>query len=1708
MEIKTRALSALSALVFGASAFAAQTNPQAVTDLLNRIGGQGTAGRFVTVLDESLAASDGSETFVLTSSDGKPCIKGSTLSALTTGIGWYLNHTANINLTWNNLTTDLTSVELPLPTEETHSSAAQYRYYLNYCTFSYSMSTWTWDRWQKEIDWMALHGINMPLQIIGLEEVWRKLLMEDYNYTAAEANDFVGGPSFMAWFGMNNLQGWGGPNPDWWYQRQAELGKKMIARMHELGIEPVLPGFAGMVPSNFTSKTGIAASGQGNWCGFVRPYILDATGSSFAAVAANYYKRLKEVLGESQYYSIDPFHEGGAAPANVDLAYQNLYKAMDDAKSGSQFVIQSWQWSGAQWKSLNNIPIGKLIVLDLYSDGNPNWGAYRGHDTVYCTIFNFGGRTGFFGRFNRVIDGYFDARNTSPVKGIGAAPEAIEQTPVMYDLLFELPWHATKPDAAGWMEQYARRRYHADSPEAKAAWELLRTSALDCKTSLQGPHEAIVCSRPSLTVNKVSTWGSAEIFYDQTKMYEAAYALLDANLSGENYSYDLADITRQALTDYSKSLLAAIKEANNAGDTELFNKRRDAFLQLILDIDELLCTNKDLMLGHWTERARAIASEMAGTSESDADWLEHKNARTLITTWGPQNAAESGGLHDYSYREWGGMLKDFYYQRWKIWFDNGMAAPSGGWFQWERNWAFNNTTRYATTPTGNTRDVARKVLNKYLTPFVSNVAGISPYYVARMMTVDRTGKLFDDAARGIDYAPDFAQGDVAEIAIDYNQNSVFAGNEVSAGATIAISADAPIGERKARITLTDGTVLYYTVRIIEEITEARTVSVASADATQGTVSIDGTDALSVTNTERVVLRAKPMATFDFSHWEDANGNNVGSDNPMTYYGKEPASFIAHFIVNKWGVPKYNGTNQDHIDMKNYKQYISTLSEHQGDEVVALYTATECPEEHFVQIPTRIKAAAGSEFTFSYTQPGDGMKYLFLSAYVDLNADGTFDPATDLLGTIGTRNAQDTRVGAGTFTTLLPYDALKGTTHIRLRFDSAWGSAYDDRIKAFPADAATNRIIYELILEVTDAANFVTKVTVKSSDTTLGTVRSENEATNLYAPGEDVQLTAFPNVGAHVKRWIDSHGRELPAEWISEDGLSVNFKAFDNIGITCEFEAAPVAVDGWQFNCATMEDGSKSLTSAIAEGSSVLDLSELDVTNIAPEVFANSNLTEITLPANTLMGEGEKIFSTTINGDGTQNKLTQVSPTIKGTDSWVMTIQGETGSSSFNEYGSAIYGNGDNCLADNYSNGWSQFYLRKDGTLCIKWDSGSDVKFSNVNLNGSFKIRAEFDGDKTLVVTATNAQGNSQTMELKNTSVMRDISQFAVAIPSGMNLTYSFAKLSSPQNLPALFEGCHSLVNVHIPSSNADYRERDGVIYKKTGSRVVLYPEGRLHRAFFLKSGSNYVGANPVMNGGSIADADVVNGTRSLGALWRIDGNRLTHVNSGLSLSSDATGASATAGTFGHSLSYSTLKPQLQLSAAGSHTYDFESVEALAVEYNGVATVTFPVAVTVPAGVKAAYISAINVQHGVQYTELQEGDIVPAGQALLLKELSGTVTFPVVTDDVAAVNALGNLLVGTNVEIADGGDCYVLSGNNFVRRSSGSIPANSAYIPAASVPAEIGNTFSYDYAGGQAAIINGIDTPAACEDKAFDLLGRRTKASRPGIYIINGAKVRK
>lgn len=692
-------------------------NPSQVTALLDRVGGEGTSARIETRVDESLAE-NGKDVFIISAKKGKPYIQGSTVSALTTGIGWYLNHYVHVNLTWNNMTTDLSAVEFPLPAnEEKRVCNADYRYYLNYCTYSYSMAFWTRERWEQELDWMALRGINLPLALVGTDVVWKNVL-EEYGYSRGEIDDFVAGPGFQAWWLMSNLEGWGGPNPDWWYQRQEELSRFILTRMRELGMDPVLPGYGGILPSNAAEKMGVDAMDQGTWCaGFQRPAFLLSTDERFEDIAQIYYKHLEKVMGKSKYYSMDPFHEGGCTDGvNLQEAYHTIYAQMQKHSPESKWVIQSWG-ENPRPEALDTIPKGGFLVLDLYSDGLANWEkGYDGHDFIWTMIHNFGGKTGMHGRFEPMLETYYDTLERYPddVKGIGATPEGLETCPILYDLLFELPW-MTREDGKNWVKRYSEARYGAKSEAMEQGWDIIARSVLNCPTPMQDV-EAVICARPSLDVQRVSGWGTCKIYHNVTKVREAAAWMLKEKerfKGNPNYEHDIADVVRQTLTDSTYYLIKDIAQSYKKKDMPAFRKQSETFLGIIRDLDRLLSQIDIFKLENWTSSARNICDEIPGTTDADRDWMEW-NARTLITLWGPEESAERGKLHDYSSRQWGGFLNDFYLARWEMFFkalEEGKTITSQEWFKWEEEWTHSNTITKAQAE--DPVLIAEELYNKY-----------------------------------------------------------------------------------------------------------------------------------------------------------------------------------------------------------------------------------------------------------------------------------------------------------------------------------------------------------------------------------------------------------------------------------------------------------------------------------------------------------------------------------------------------------------------------------------------------------------------------------------------------------------------------------------------------------------------------------------------------------------------------------------------------------------------------------------------------------------------------------------------------------------------------------------------------------------------------------------------------------------------------------
>ena len=330
-------------------------------------------------------------------------------------------------------------------------------------------------------------------------------------------------------------------------------------------------------------------------------------------------------------------------------------------------------------------------------------------------LLNYGGNVGLHGKMAHVINEFYKAKESSfgaTLQGVGMTMEGSENNPVMYELLCELPWRESRFDKDAWLAGYVKARYGKADAKVLEAWTLLSNTIYNCPvaSTQQGTHESIFCARPSLKAYQVSSWSEMSDYYAPRDIIRAAGLFLENAeqfRGNNNYEYDLIDIMRQAVAEKGRLVYPVVVSAFHAGDSALFAAASSRFLELLLLQDKLLATRSEFRVGTWIERARAL-----GHTPEECDHYEW-NARVQITTWGNRTAADGGGLRDYAHKEWNGILRDFYYMRWRTYFEElarqlqGIPPCAIDFYALEEPWTLQHNP-YPSAPEGDPIATARE----------------------------------------------------------------------------------------------------------------------------------------------------------------------------------------------------------------------------------------------------------------------------------------------------------------------------------------------------------------------------------------------------------------------------------------------------------------------------------------------------------------------------------------------------------------------------------------------------------------------------------------------------------------------------------------------------------------------------------------------------------------------------------------------------------------------------------------------------------------------------------------------------------------------------------------------------------------------------------------------------------------------------------------
>lgn len=582
------------------------------------------------------------------------------------------------------------------------STPFAYRYYFNVVTYGYTMPYWTWERWSDEIDYMALHGINAPIALVGQEaimaRVFKKLgLGED------EIQAYFVGPAHLPWMRMGNISGLDSPMPKEWHADQIALQHKILDRMRSLGMKPICPGFAGFVPPGLKRLYPDLDLVETKWCGGrFHNWMVMPNHPVFEKIGTMFIEEWQKEFGKCDLYLIDSFNEMETPfpPKGTEKRYnlmneygEKVYKSIANANPDAIWVMQGWMfgyqrgvWDPETLAALvKKVPDDKMMLIDEAVDYNRhfwrngvNWDYHKGFYNklwIYSVIPNMGGKCGLTGVLDFYANGHLDALNSpnrGRLVGHGMAPEGIENNQVVYEILADAAWRTEKTDTAKLLRDYSSARYGGTGADFDTFWDLMMKSVYGSFTD-----------HPRYNWQVGPGGGGKGSINTRPEFYEAIekFAALAKTYGKEPlYRADLVEFAAAYVGGRVEELIVASEKAFREGLPDESKKYEERIEKLMKAMDRLLASHPHFSLQRWIDFARSHGNG----NEKLADYYE-KNARRIVTIWGPP-------VDDYAAKIWSGLIRDYYLPRRQI-YNQGRFNPServnrGA---WERTWVEEKT---------------------------------------------------------------------------------------------------------------------------------------------------------------------------------------------------------------------------------------------------------------------------------------------------------------------------------------------------------------------------------------------------------------------------------------------------------------------------------------------------------------------------------------------------------------------------------------------------------------------------------------------------------------------------------------------------------------------------------------------------------------------------------------------------------------------------------------------------------------------------------------------------------------------------------------------------------------------------------------------------------------------------------------------------------
>ena len=523
---------------------------------------------------------------------------------------------------------------------------------MDYDVYAHDAFAWDWTRWERELDFLAMQGVNAAYMPVGQEAVWYYAAL-DMEIKREDAMVFLSSPCYYPLQLAGKLDSFMSVTDTNYLKAQIALGRQIVTRMREIGIEPILPAFSGHIPKylkGYFPQSSLYFVTP--YAGFPFTYRVHPDDPLFDKVASALKKRQTEYFGTARYYMADPFLDVHPRVKDIGMISANGSAILSAIRNGSPDAI--WVQHTCEYtpKLTRNVPRDAILILN--TDGS-----FREYGeelpTVFCIRVNDGAHTSLCGDAAKVLQTVF----SHDAAGIAVFTDYTLANPLLAACAYRRLTEDAPENAQDAFIREALRRWGSAEKCLRDAASVLLHSCYGADSPTV-PAGSIIAARPSTELRHTAPNDTLALHYDNSDLCSALEKMLSSEGDyTDGYVFDVCDLTRQLLSNHARRLFVGVMEGYARRDGRLFETSTNSFLRVMSDLDRLLRTRPEFCLHHHLHAAGNRAEGKNDQQNFELAFL------ACVTLFGPMQEPEN---YDLRWKEWSDLTGEYYAERWHAFF--------------------------------------------------------------------------------------------------------------------------------------------------------------------------------------------------------------------------------------------------------------------------------------------------------------------------------------------------------------------------------------------------------------------------------------------------------------------------------------------------------------------------------------------------------------------------------------------------------------------------------------------------------------------------------------------------------------------------------------------------------------------------------------------------------------------------------------------------------------------------------------------------------------------------------------------------------------------------------------------------------------------------------------------------------------------------------